>query len=69
MDYYFFRIDCAVELSFNVILDCRYEIEDVLEKLGYFWTDNGEFFLFEAVVRSIAKKHGCSVSDCKKIAG
>jgi hypothetical protein len=79
MNYYFFQIDCCQSLSFNVVLECRYEIEEVLAKLNFKWfdvcantclyDDNDQFSLFKSVVFIIAKNHGCEVKECKKITG
>jgi hypothetical protein len=75
--YFYFKLTASSDTSFCTILDCRYEIEGILEKLGYKWVDiccsyclydgSGDFNLFSLIVARISKIHNIDVLELKQI--
>jgi hypothetical protein len=73
---YFFRLTADENLSFGVIIQARYAIEDTLEKMGFKLFDvcgssasylaTGDFEEFKEVVETVVRLHSASVVEIKK---
>tara|TARA_R110000850_G_scaffold97768_1_gene203681 strand:- start:572 stop:814 length:243 start_codon:yes stop_codon:yes gene_type:complete len=75
--YFYFKLTSSYNTSFSTILDARYEIEAILQKLGFQWIDiscsyclyeaMGDFNLFSLVVERIARIHNIDVLYLKQV--